>query len=325
MSISSGFVAAGFEPMREAFERDFEDDLELGASFAAYVGDELVVDLVSGWTDRKKETAWDARTLCPVLPRHPRRQAIITTHRWRTRSAASADEVGSPIRSSAVARPPRLVRKRRFVIMDFDPFSGKALDTLELVWEPCVNKFRMAPPLVVCCVSQNATVSVSVMRRPSRCSLGGTPVDSSWRTREWILARCNTTSATSPSNTPSATPNCRRSASRTSGETDLWWNAPRLPAAVDRRGDGGVLCREIILAFTVSASKTVHLRPIRGETAMATKRQSNVQRRSGKDRRLGADTRTQEEKMAVGERRAGTDRRSGLDRRSGTPGNTHRD
>jgi hypothetical protein len=48
--------------------------------------------------------------------------------------------------------------------MEFDPFSGNGLDTLELVWEPCVNKFGMAPPLVVCCVSQNDTVSVSVMR-----------------------------------------------------------------------------------------------------------------------------------------------------------------
>src|SRR5262249_13374337 len=34
MSISTGFVAAGFEPVREAFERNFEDGLELGAGFA---------------------------------------------------------------------------------------------------------------------------------------------------------------------------------------------------------------------------------------------------------------------------------------------------
>ena len=48
--------------------------------------------------------------------------------------------------------------------MEFDPFSGSGLDTLELVWEPCISKFGMAPPLVVCCVGQNDTVSVSVMR-----------------------------------------------------------------------------------------------------------------------------------------------------------------
>jgi hypothetical protein len=48
--------------------------------------------------------------------------------------------------------------------VEFDPFSGTGVNTLELVWEPCVNNFGMVPPLVVCCVSQNDTVSVSVMR-----------------------------------------------------------------------------------------------------------------------------------------------------------------
>jgi hypothetical protein len=48
--------------------------------------------------------------------------------------------------------------------MEFNPFSGNGVATLELVWEPCINKFGMAPPFVVCCVSQNDTVSVSVMR-----------------------------------------------------------------------------------------------------------------------------------------------------------------
>jgi hypothetical protein len=48
--------------------------------------------------------------------------------------------------------------------MEFDPFSGNGVATLEFVWEPCINKFGMVPPLVVCCVSQNDAVSVSVMR-----------------------------------------------------------------------------------------------------------------------------------------------------------------
>jgi len=47
---------------------------------------------------------------------------------------------------------------------EFDPFSGDGLAALELVWEPCVGKLKMAPPLVVCCVSQDDIVSVSVMR-----------------------------------------------------------------------------------------------------------------------------------------------------------------
>jgi CubicO group peptidase (beta-lactamase class C family) len=66
MSLSSGYVAAGFGQVREAFERNFEEGLELGAGFAAYVGDELIVDLVGGFTDRKQTARWDERTLCPL-------------------------------------------------------------------------------------------------------------------------------------------------------------------------------------------------------------------------------------------------------------------
>jgi hypothetical protein len=48
--------------------------------------------------------------------------------------------------------------------MEFDPFSGSGLDTLELVWEPCISKFGMAPPLVVCCVSQNDSLGDAAQR-----------------------------------------------------------------------------------------------------------------------------------------------------------------
>ena len=65
MSIT-GFTAAGFEPVRAAFEANFADALEHGACFAAYLGDELVVDLQGGFADRAGTVAWDERTLCPV-------------------------------------------------------------------------------------------------------------------------------------------------------------------------------------------------------------------------------------------------------------------
>jgi hypothetical protein len=59
-----------------------------------------------------------------------------------------------------------------------DPFSGKGLDILDALWEPWVNKFRMSPPLVICCVRQNHSVSVSVMRLNG---LGDHEVDSPTR------------------------------------------------------------------------------------------------------------------------------------------------
>lgn len=62
----SGFVAPGFEPVREAFEANFNEDKELGAGFAAYLDNELVVDLRGGWADRKRERPWGTETIVPV-------------------------------------------------------------------------------------------------------------------------------------------------------------------------------------------------------------------------------------------------------------------
>ena len=62
----SGPVAAGFEPVREAFGDRFEAGEELGAGFAAWLGDELVVDLVGGFADRKQTKPWTRETMVPV-------------------------------------------------------------------------------------------------------------------------------------------------------------------------------------------------------------------------------------------------------------------
>ncbi|MEM9740939.1 MAG: serine hydrolase domain-containing protein [Pseudomonadota bacterium] len=63
----SGHTAPGFEPIREAFLNNFENDGELGAGFAAWIGDELIVDLHGGWMDRAKTRPWDETTLVPVF------------------------------------------------------------------------------------------------------------------------------------------------------------------------------------------------------------------------------------------------------------------
>jgi CubicO group peptidase (beta-lactamase class C family) len=62
----SGYTAVGFENVRDAFALNLAQGLEQGAAFAAFVGDELVVDLYGGFADRAGETAWRADTLCPV-------------------------------------------------------------------------------------------------------------------------------------------------------------------------------------------------------------------------------------------------------------------
>ncbi len=62
----TGFTAPGFEPVREAFEANFAEDTELGAGFAVYLDGELVVNLIGGFADRRKEQAWTDTTIVPV-------------------------------------------------------------------------------------------------------------------------------------------------------------------------------------------------------------------------------------------------------------------
>ncbi|MEO1028802.1 MAG: serine hydrolase domain-containing protein [Pseudomonadota bacterium] len=63
----SGFVAPEFEPVREVFEQNFEEGVELGAGFSALIDGEIVVDLQGGWSDKARSAPWDARTLVPVF------------------------------------------------------------------------------------------------------------------------------------------------------------------------------------------------------------------------------------------------------------------
>jgi CubicO group peptidase (beta-lactamase class C family) len=65
--IVRGTVAPGFETVRAAFERLFADGAETGASVAAYVGGDLVVDLWGGWADAARTRPWQADTLSTVF------------------------------------------------------------------------------------------------------------------------------------------------------------------------------------------------------------------------------------------------------------------
>jgi CubicO group peptidase (beta-lactamase class C family) len=58
-----GFVAAGFEPVADAFAVNLAERGELGAAFAAMRDGELVVDLWGGVADREQGRAWERDTL----------------------------------------------------------------------------------------------------------------------------------------------------------------------------------------------------------------------------------------------------------------------
>jgi CubicO group peptidase (beta-lactamase class C family) len=62
-----GDVAAGFEPVREAFERNFTDHGEVGAACAVTVDGRVVVDLWAGVADPDTGQAWTRDTIVNVF------------------------------------------------------------------------------------------------------------------------------------------------------------------------------------------------------------------------------------------------------------------
>jgi CubicO group peptidase (beta-lactamase class C family) len=65
--VIAGFVAPGFEPVREEFEANFAHRGELGAACAAYHGGQLVVDLWGGFRDAGRTQPWAQDTLVLVF------------------------------------------------------------------------------------------------------------------------------------------------------------------------------------------------------------------------------------------------------------------
>ena len=58
-----GFVRPGFEQVRDVFERNFTDDVDVGASFCVVQDGELLVDLWGGYQDRAGTKTWNQDTL----------------------------------------------------------------------------------------------------------------------------------------------------------------------------------------------------------------------------------------------------------------------
>lgn len=64
---TAGYVAPGFGPVADAFAENFERRGEIGAAFAAYRGDDVLVDMVAGIADRTSGRRWQADTLSMVF------------------------------------------------------------------------------------------------------------------------------------------------------------------------------------------------------------------------------------------------------------------
>jgi CubicO group peptidase (beta-lactamase class C family) len=59
-----GTCDESFAPVRDAFAKNFEEEGEVGAACAVYLGGDKVVDLWGGMADREAETRWQENTIC---------------------------------------------------------------------------------------------------------------------------------------------------------------------------------------------------------------------------------------------------------------------
>ena len=65
-SLTQGYVARGFEAVREAFEENFARRGELGGPCCAYVRGERVVDLWGGVRDKITGDPWESGAMVVV-------------------------------------------------------------------------------------------------------------------------------------------------------------------------------------------------------------------------------------------------------------------
>src|SRR5580692_5522963 len=63
----SGLCPPRFAAVRQAFEANFAENLELGARFALAIDGEIVVDLLGGWADRAQTRPFAEDSLTSVF------------------------------------------------------------------------------------------------------------------------------------------------------------------------------------------------------------------------------------------------------------------
>src|SRR5262252_8488239 len=88
--VVEGHCAPGFDGVREAFVRNFEDGREVGAATAVVVDGDLMVDLWAGHTDEKRNTPWGRNTLVHVMSTTKGMTALIA-HRLVERGLLDLD------------------------------------------------------------------------------------------------------------------------------------------------------------------------------------------------------------------------------------------
>ncbi|TPX32409.1 hypothetical protein SmJEL517_g04442 [Synchytrium microbalum] len=75
-----GFVHPGYELVKEEFEKNFEQGLELGSSFCAYADGKLVVELYGGYHDIQRSKRYDSQSLQLIFSSGKTLMAILIAH-----------------------------------------------------------------------------------------------------------------------------------------------------------------------------------------------------------------------------------------------------
>ena len=97
----NGFCDENYSSLRAAFEKNFEEDLELGASFTVCKDAKQLVDLWGGFKDLKKTSPWQKNTSVTVMSNTKiatliwvlslvDRGRLTWTRRWRITGLSSA-------------------------------------------------------------------------------------------------------------------------------------------------------------------------------------------------------------------------------------------
>jgi CubicO group peptidase (beta-lactamase class C family) len=148
LPVIDGACATGFEPVRDAFEKNFRDHGEVGAAVALALDGDMVVDLWAGWADRGQTRPWTRDTLVNVYSTTKGMTALCAhiladrgdldldapvTEYWP--EFARADKSAIPVRQL-------LTHQAGLPVVDEDLPPGAALD-----WELMVGALERQAPV----------------------------------------------------------------------------------------------------------------------------------------------------------------------------------
>jgi CubicO group peptidase (beta-lactamase class C family) len=147
MATVHGFVAAGFEPVREAFAANFDRHREVGAACSVYRRGRRVVDLWGGLADPSAGRPWREDTLALVFSA-TKGVTAICVHRLAERGELALDAPVSELWPEFAARGKAAITLRQVLSHRAGLAAVDAELTLAevLAWEPVVAAIAAQEP-----------------------------------------------------------------------------------------------------------------------------------------------------------------------------------